>query len=526
MNRKTFGRIVLAVAMAAALGINLAGCGSNVEGEYAFQFDGYPIQDNVQLTYWLELNGNLPENVTSLEDTPFGQKLQQDTGVDINFLHPRRGMEEEEFNLLLASGDLPDLISYDWYHISGGPESAISGGHILPLGELIAQEAPNLSAYLQAHPDIDKMIQTDEGHYYVFPFLRGDESLGVYEGLMLRDDWLRELGLQVPETIEEWTQVLRAFRDQKGATVPFANGGTEVFAGAFGVSGGYYLEQGKIQYGPLQPGYAAYLQQMRQWYEEGLLDKTLATLSDAEIVEKMYRGQSGATYGLLSSSMGRMITHMQQEGKAFSLTAAPFPAQQKGMTPEFGVLDYPYTPKRSVAISTACKEPRLAARFLDYGYGEAGKTLYNFGIEGQSFTQEGDTKAYTEEILHNTQGLSPSAALSYYACSAYSGPFVQDREHLNMFYTLPVQQEAVRIWANNNGAAHRVPYICATASESYEIGTIDNEVARYTDEMTVKFIMGIEPLENFGTFQQGLRDRGIDRAIEIRQNQYERYLAR
>lgn len=502
------------------------GCKQKTDTSQEFSFQGYPVKSDIKLTYWSGLNGNLQGSTNSLGNTPFAKKLQEETGVEIEFLHPGQFMEQEELNLMLASGNLPDMIQYDWYNTLGGPESAISSGYIQPLNDLIAEEAPNLSAYLQQHPEVDKMVKTDEGHYYVFPFIRGDESLCVSKGLMLRGDWLSELGLGVPETVEEWTQVLRAFRDKKGAKIPYAASNIDVFAGGFGTQIEYYLEDGQIKYGPMQPEYLDYLRMMKQWYDEGLIDKNIATTSDTEIREVIYNGNGGATYGWLSSTMGSYMVEMQTVDPAFSLVAAPFPATEKGAIPEFGDRDHIYTSQSSAAITTSCKSPRLAARFLDYGYSEQGRILNNFGIENESFTVQDGKKVYTDKILHNPDGLSAGKALALYARSSYSGPFVQEKEFAEMFYTMPCQQEALRIWAENHAQQHMVPHICATASESYEIGTIDEELRRYRKEMTMKYIMGVEPLERFSLFQQGLQERGIQRALEIRQLQYGRYQER
>lgn len=247
---------------------------------------------------------------------------------------------------------------------------------------------------MQQHPEVDKMVKTDEGHYYVFPFIRGDESLCISKGLMLRGDWLSELGLSVPETVEEWTQVLRAFLDKKGAKIPYAASNIDVFTGGFGTQPEYYLEDGQIRYGPMQPEYLDYLRVMRQWYEEGLIDKNIATTSETESRAVIYSGNGGATYGWLSSTMESYIKDMQKTDPNFTLVAAPFPAKGKGEIPEFGDRDSIYTSQSSAAITTSCKSPRLAARFLDYGYSEQGRILNNFGIENESFTVQDEKRVY------------------------------------------------------------------------------------------------------------------------------------
>ena len=76
---------------------------------------------------------------------------------------------------------------------------------------------------LKEHPDIDKMVKSSDGQYYCFPFLRGLESPNITQfssGFVLRKDVLDELGLELPETIDEWENVLRAYKDY-GFEIPF-----------------------------------------------------------------------------------------------------------------------------------------------------------------------------------------------------------------------------------------------------------------------------------------------------------------
>ena len=105
---------------------------------------------------------------------PFFKELMKKTGVTIEFIHPSQGQESESLNLLLASGYLPDLIENNWYGFTGGPEKALSDGYILPLNDVFKQYSPNLNKYLSDNPEIDKMVKTDAGKYYVYPFIRGD----------------------------------------------------------------------------------------------------------------------------------------------------------------------------------------------------------------------------------------------------------------------------------------------------------------------------------------------------------------
>ena len=57
-------------------------------------------------------------------DAPFFKELMKRTGVEIEFIHPPAGEEASQLNLMVASGDLPDLIEYSFLAYKGGPEKA------------------------------------------------------------------------------------------------------------------------------------------------------------------------------------------------------------------------------------------------------------------------------------------------------------------------------------------------------------------------------------------------------------------
>lgn len=171
----------------------------------------YPVKTDVTLTYWSILNANVSSNYKSLADTPFAKELEKETGIKVEYLHPSSSANEA-FNLMIASEDLPDIIEYWWLDFPGGPEQAIQNNIILRANDYIDKYAPNLKKFLQEHPEVDKMVKTDNGSYYGFPMIRGDELLLTFQGLAIRNDWLQEVGLEKPETIDEWYVVLEAYR--------------------------------------------------------------------------------------------------------------------------------------------------------------------------------------------------------------------------------------------------------------------------------------------------------------------------
>lgn len=492
----------------------------------------YPIQTDKKLTYWGDLTGNLIGIVNSHNDVPFFQKWQEKTGVSLEFTAPPAGQAREALNVMLASGDLPDMIEYNFMSFPGGPEKAISDGYILRLNDLIDKYAPNLKKYLAEHPEIDKMVKTDSGSYYVFPFIRGDEYLQVFQGPMIRKDWLDELGLPVPETIDEWTTTLRAFKEKKGAAAPlslvskprfFNESYNGAFLGAYGVTQGFYQEDGKVKFGPVEPGFKEYLRLFQSWYKEGLLDKNIATVDGKALDSNLASGATGATIGNAGGGMGKWQPLIEANDPKAVLVAAPYPVLSKGEKPKFGQRNQPYSSEGTVAITTTAKDPELAVRMLDYGYSEEGHMFFNFGEEGVSYEMVDGYPKYTDLLMNNPEKLAPAQAISLHARGSYNGPFVQDKRYAEQFFALQTQRDAIEIWKNTDVAKYQLPPITPTPEESSEYATIMNDINTLVDEMTIKIILGEESADQFESYVEKMKSLRLDRAIEIQTAALERY---
>lgn len=545
-------KLLAMILISATLMVSLAGCGSqdktkdsggkevtSVPDNGSSEPSGkeefsYPMKTNDTFTYWTTLNQNVSANYSNLGDTPFGKAWMEQTGVEIEFLHPPTGQDNEQFSLLLADGNLPDMMEYSWMTYPGGPEKAINDGVIISLNDVFEKYCPNLMAYLKANPDVDKMIKTDAGNYYVFPFIRGDEVLTNTIGLMLRQDWLDDINMEVPTTIDEWHTVLTKFKEEKGASAPFSYEYTmgaltdqNPFTYAFNTSKSFYLgSDKKIHFGAVEEGYKEFLSTFSQWYKEELIDQDLATLALDQVSAKMTNGSAGASIGWAGSRMGVWINAAIATDTEYSLVAAPYPTINKGDYPEFGQKENRYPNQGSVAITTSCKDIETAARLLDYAYSEAGHMLFNFGVEGESYEMVEGYPTYTDKILNNPEGWPLAQSLSAYIRGNYNGPFVQDKRYLEQYYTIDSQKETNKIWGATNAVNHAIPPITPTSEESKEFSTIMNEINTYRDEMTLKFIFGTESLDKFDEYVKTIEGMGLERALEIQNAALDRYNSR
>jgi putative aldouronate transport system substrate-binding protein len=460
-------------------------------------------------------------------------KIKENTGVKVEFVHPEPGQGTEQFNLMLASGELPDIVEYNWSTFQGGPDKAIEDGYIYALNDIWEVWSPAISKIMKENPEWAKDTKSDGGNFYAYPFIREEDGMTVGTGLLIRHDWLKKLNSEVPETIDEWETVLTAFKEEFGCEKPLSMTADSLknFMTAYNLWYGLYLDDGEVVYGEYQDTYRDYLAKMADWYAKGLIDPDIATVDSKAIDAGILSGQVGASAGWIGSSMGKWTTAARVAGdNEFLLAAAQFPVSKKGDKPEYGYKTRPVMMGVSAAATTNCSNVELAARLLDYGYTEEGHILFNFGIEGESFTwadKDGEKyPQYTDLILNNPDGLSITHAMGPYTRSNYNGIMIQDKRYLEQYYTQQEQVDALTLWAQVDMGKHVLPAVTILPEESDRYSEISANVSTYIEEMILKFVTGKEPIENFDKYKAQLKEFGIEEMIAMRQAAYERWKKR
>lgn len=491
-----------------------------------------PAAQPVKLKLWNPLNSGITSVVKTLGDVPMVQEWQKRTNVQFEFLHPTgtSGQDiNQQFGVMLASNNLPDLMVWRWWNAS----QLYKDGVIIDLKDLIDKHAPNLKKMLQENPSVEKQIKSDTGEILVFPHLRTGQygKYKTFSGLIIRQDWLDELGLKSPETMDEWETVLRAFKEKKGA-IPFTAtkdnlfGATSSrdFMGAYGMGTNFYQDNGVIKYAPLQPAFKDYLTKMRQWYKEGLIDPDFATNDSKARDAKITSGKAGAYYGYIGGSIGGLTPSLQKNQPEAKLAAAQYPVLKKGDEPQFTDSSWDYTFNGAV-ITKSNKNPVETIKALDFLYSAEGSILKNFGIEGTTYTMVNGQPKYTDLILNNPDKLSPTQAMGKNFIASYEFVGPDDDRYNEQYYTLQEQKDALKTYSKYaaNTYKHLLPPMSSSDSDSQEINKIMADIDTYRVEVATKIIMGAAPLESWDAAVEQLKKMKIERAIEIQQKGLDNY---
>ena len=503
----------------------ITGCSGKTQtsGEN-IDLSSYPIDTDVTLTYLMPLRSALAGMIDNYSETHFAQEAEKRTGVKVDYIHPAVGQESQMLSLLIASGELPDIMWGDWYSYAEGIDAAIDSNIIIPLNDY-KKYAPAYFGKLGEVKDWDIVAKTDNQNYYGFMAL-ARPPIELTTGIALRADWLEDLSLERPETIDEWETVLAAFKDQKGATAPFANKGLNqnLFA-MFGCHFGPYIDDGEFRYDYVEPQRKVALQKLNEWFNKGWLDKNIVSADSKMIDTQLLTGKTGAAI-ITGGDMGRLTKASKDPN--FRFAAAKYPTWNKGEFNESVVVSYPASPYQVATISAQCKYPELAVKYMDYFYTEEGGLFAAFGTEGVSYNMVDGEPIFSDLIMKNPDGLSAQEALGLYAKAGAKGAFESDRRYRHQFYELDEQKEALDIWAMDYEASrpHREVCLSFTPEEAEEVSSIKAELDSYSSSMFAKFVTGQEPLEKFDSFVDTMYKYGVERMLEIYNTAYARYLKR
>ncbi len=498
------------------------------------------IADGLELSYWCTLSSRQSAaGRTSHAEVPAWAEAEKYTGIKIKWIHAPEGKHIEPYNLMIASGDLPDIMSFS-FNYPGGPDKAINDKLILKLNDLVKSDAPDLARFLNNRPDIGKAVVTDAGNLYVVPFLRtwikdkSEDWQRYFFGPQIRYDWLQEMKMELPKTLEDWEKMLTAFKGRGANIIPLAavNTGSQYknieglrnFLCAWRMDYNFYHVDGKVMFGPAQPEYLEYLTLMNRWYKSGLIDKDWVTRDYNSVRGLVAEGRVGSYWARLNSEMGGWTPLGKKTNPNFTLMDAPWPYAKDGKSYNMDISAFAAYQGSGAAITGKSKHPKEAMKWLNFWWTEDGHNLGNFGIVGLTYNWVNGFPKYTDLILKNPEGLGVVNALSKYAPDGGSGRmWVQDARYWEQMMALDAQTVSGKMLQATADHSRVLPTVTPTAEESREFAALMSEIGTYRDEMLAKFVNGVEPLSNFDAYLKKINGMGVDKAIAIMQAALERY---
>jgi len=498
-----------------------------------FHKEGFPIVDEpIKLEF---MTGKAPTTAEDYNEVLIWQEYEDMTNIEIDWgLTPKEGLTEKR-NLSLGSENLPDA-----YHTAGMPVMDLlkygEQGTFVELSDLIEEYMPNLTEVLDEYPDIRKGITFPDGGIYGIPTVYDPDfpSLLIGAKFWIREDWLKELDMDVPETTDEYYEYLKAVKetdllgDGSGDEIPF--GATtisqlrQVLTGAFGVQNmgrkHSYIdkdpETGDVRFFPIDDGYKEMLEYLNKIFEEELIQENIYTIEKNQSISNGSEGLYGSTIITSTESI-----YGEEEGSKFiGMPALEGPHGDR----EYTKVGSPIAHMGGFVITKENDHVPETLRWLDYFYSEEGTTMFFMGIEGETFEEKEDGIIdYMDDIKNSADDSSLEQELAKYVTylgGGYPGIVMQDS--FKGAESLPSSIKAAEkiepyiideIW----------PTFTYTTEENKKLSSIQSDLHKYVDEMQDKFITGAEPFSEWDSYVKKVESMRLDEYLEIQQAAVDRY---
>lgn len=469
-------------------------------------------------------------------------KISRD--LDVGFLEDKfnvkltfeeTSMATEKLQIMISTNSLTDIVrgasAFDTFMVA--PDELFADNLIYSLNEF-EDSITDYSKILEKYPALKKNVMDDEGNILYFCQPAIELEIGFSGGLMIRKDWLENLNLKDPDTLEEWLNTFRAFKTQDANgngdpndEIPFvgSRGSLNVFANTIGVQESFSMEggaAGEVIFGPFeQEMYKKRLKFMNTMYEEGLINSNYTSMDGKMRDTWMLDDKAGSTLTGLGN-MGRWNIMQSDAGhETFLMWPVANPVMEDGNR-YFDRTDITkQMTNEALFISKNAENPEKCAELLNYFYTEEGRTLQTFGVKDITYTNENGFLKFTDLIMHNPDGLTPDDAnIKYVGIPGAISP-IDIRVHAQKSLTTPPQRQAMMFtWTDvfDESMNTPLPPALKNKEDSDEYSELAGDLKTYMDEYIDMFVQGQLDIDsNYDEFVESLKGLGAERLLELNQ---------
>lgn len=551
MKKKLIKRVI-ASAMAMTMVLPLSACGGRSvkslnSGEEMQVVDlaelQFPLAEKKTLTGMISYPANTESNPNNR--TIF-KRLQEKTNVEIEWMAIQSDQWGDKIALNMSN---PNLLT-DFVFTANFSDNDLlryaNYGAIIPLEEYIDTYMPNLKAVFDKYPEYRKMSTSVDGHIWALPWI---EQLGsdktaiqtVGDMAFINKKWLDFLGLEIPETVDEFEQTLIAFRDHaaelqqefniEGSIIPMScivNDGNQdpaLLINGFGEGYGD-CDQGRhiavtdskeVICTATQQGFRDGIAWLHELYDEGLIDAEAFTQEWSTYVAKGKSGRYGVCFSWDVGNIDNIVDWV------------PLPAltaDTRNITPENGSYTSGYDRGRCVVTAVAT-EPALVCAWLDQMYDPIQSPQNNWGTYGEDdefdIFEMGTNDAGEPMLKHAPLG--DASPVEVREAESVNGPLAILDEYYGVYVTCPDDAQYRLDWIRDTytedmHTEYVYPNVFMSREDTDRLSVLTPDIVSYINECRSRWIMNGCTDSDWNEYIDKLNAYGLEEYLTI----FQKYL--
>lgn len=532
--------LVASVAYAVPASNQIVGGPDTLKRNFGANLTELPLTtDGTKLEIWEGLDSIIMD---SYDVCIMYQELEKRTGVDMVFVYPPVGSETDNFNTRVATGNLPHLFVQARDRWGSKSIDEACEDWCFDFTDLYNEGyAPNYKYLRDTYEDIAFDTVLDSGRlgvWWQFDYV----GSSPWSGCWVRQDLLDANGLELPVTVDDWTNVIKTLYENGGYKFLIqigANGGgggdldtTHYFFSAYDTGYEFYQVDGTIKYGPLEDGYDDALAILAGWMANGWMDTDWATYDwnghVAVVADPSKYSIIGLNYGeIAQATLTAKLT--VPELKWTPINGPKLTADQ-----ELHLRQYDYlTRSQYDALTSRVADEgieKLATQFKDYYYSQDGGDLLSYGVEGISYEWDEnnvlhwiyDSDESAQYFPINMQDETMDFWTVYPLFKRHNGGYLRDSA---AYIMQPEVWECIAEWSKVT-PTYGLPMFSLTAEEANDYANYHTAIKTYLDESIAAVVNGKMDVSEWPTVQQKMQEMGIQECIDIYQAALDRYNAR
>lgn len=502
---------------------------------------------------------NTADRVVPVEDLEMCKVWFEDTGIEFDWQAIPSEGAQEKINLMLASGEeLPDV----FWNFGDGKSGNIVVQYadqdiFLPTEGLINEYMPNLKKILDDSENYWSEITAPDGHTYGFPYIEEMYGLVLTGGpLLINKTWLDEVGKEVPTTVDEWVDCLKAFRDGgdlngNGAAdeIPMATwfGATDTFGsynmfyrftGAFGCADSYCggnayadhlrLIDGKVTFTAQDEAFRKTTEFFNMLYNEGLIWNGSFEADESASYKSSLIKEDVARIGCFGTWTDQEITNLDVHDEYVAIPRLQGEAGMTGFENNYSELQ----DSSNTAITTTCKFPHVIAKFVDYMVGDPAISIQsNWGAEGYNYVKD-DNGILRTPLDEQGRYVAQTEYTNFGEARVNSTTCRGSMIVLDEYYETVAgyAYDAVQLLENQktNGKEDimaendTIPRVMMTTDELSRLAQIQPTISDIVDRYINQWVTGGVTDDNWNAYLGELQSAGVEELVSIYQSAVDR----